>query len=164
MTASPLPSPDGADKARLTGSHPWALPIALSDEDRLSLASESCKAFPGECCGFLLGKDQDGIRQILEVIHIDNAAPDGEHRRFSIPPLQYMKAERYAAQKDVQILGVYHSHPSHAAVPSVHDLKLALPFFSYLILAVRNSQTPHVDHMQSWQLDSSGIFREETFT
>jgi proteasome lid subunit RPN8/RPN11 len=159
-----LPLPDGAEVARIAGLHPDAQALQIPDVGRLALAADACRAFPGECCGFLLGTEIDDVRVISEVIPINNAAPEGELRRFSIPPLDYMKAERYAEKSGVTILGIYHSHPEHAAVPSIYDLNLALPFFSYLILAVRNSQTPHVDHMRSWQLNSAGIFQEENIT
>ena len=69
-----------------------------------------------------------------------------------------MKAERYALENNTTLLGVYHSHPNHPAKPSVHDLKQAVPFFSYIILSV--SETA-VEDLTSWQLDTAGQFVQE---
>ena len=81
-----------------------------------------------------------------------------QRRRFAISDKDYLNAERHAAREGLTLLGVYHSHPLHPAIPSEHDLAVALPYFSYIIVSVQPEGTAHV---RSWQLDESRQFAEE---
>ena len=85
--------------------------------------------FPNECCGFFFGKDGE-IRQIQEAQVVPNSQEGDQRRRFVISAHDYMKAEKYALKSGLELLGVYHSHPQHPAIPSIHDLKVAVPGFS----------------------------------
>ncbi len=93
-------------------------------------------AYPLEACGFLLGSDKDGKRYITEIIVAENKSAENQKRRFVIDPLDYLKAERYALKQGLHLLGIYHSHPDHPALPSVHDLEFAQPYFSYFISSI----------------------------
>ncbi len=75
---------------------------------------------------------------------MDNHKEGDQRRRFEISDLDYMKAERHAAKEGLTLLGVYHSHPLHPAIPSEHDHTVAMPFFSYLIVSVQTEGTAHV--------------------
>jgi proteasome lid subunit RPN8/RPN11 len=83
-------------------------------------------------------------------------------RRFLIGPDEYRLAEKRAAETGRELLGFYHSHPDHPAVPSAFDLEHAWPNLSYIIVSVKKG-TP--DEMRSWRLkaDRSG-YDEETMT
>jgi proteasome lid subunit RPN8/RPN11 len=72
-----------------------------------------------------------------------------------------MKGEQYAIERGVQLLGIYHSHPNHPAIPSEHDRVAAQPFFSYVIISVQNGI---VDHTRSWLLNEHFQFDEEQYT
>jgi len=117
------------------------------------------KDFPDECVGFLYGTDSAGERIIRQAIPIKNSKEGDKRRRFEISPLDYMRAETYALTHQTTLLGVYHSHPQHPAIPSEHDLKQALPFFSYIILSVLDQKA---DIIRSWRLnEASHSFEEE---
>jgi proteasome lid subunit RPN8/RPN11 len=123
---------------------------------------DAVKAFPDECCGFMFGHEDDaGNRTITEALPINNAATENRRRRFVISPKDYMKGEQYAIEHDVQLLGIYHSHPNHPAIPSEHDRVAAQPFFSYVIISVQNGI---VDHARSWLLNENFQFDEEQYT
>lgn len=118
--------------------------------------------FPDECCGFMYGaENQEGNRIITEIRLVDNAKPGDKRRRFEITGKDYMMGERYAVEKDLLFLGIYHSHPNHPAIPSEHDRVAAQPFFSYIIVSVRDG---HTDHIRSWRLNDSFQFEEEIFS
>ncbi|MCP4440396.1 MAG: M67 family metallopeptidase [Aureispira sp.] len=106
--------------------------------------------YPNEACGFLLGEDHGESRTIQEVIAVPNVQKGDQKRRFAIAPLDYIQAERIALEKGLQLLGIYHSHPNHPALPSIHDLQQALPFFSYFIWSV---QDRHATKLTSWRLN-----------
>jgi len=112
--------------------------------------------YPNECCGFLYGAE-GSVRVIHEAKPVLNKVTENRKRRFEISPKDYLAAELYAVKNDLTLLGVYHSHPDHPAVPSIHDFQQAVPFFSYIIISVSGNR---VQSLRSWQL-SDGYFVEE---
>jgi proteasome lid subunit RPN8/RPN11 len=60
------------------------------------------------------------------------------------------------------VLGFYHSHPDHPAVPSDYDRDNALPFYSYVIVSVAGGKAAD---FRSWLLaEDRGSFGEEKIT
>lgn len=114
--------------------------------------------FPNECCGFFYGKDGKE-RNITLAIPVENSKEGDQRRRFEISAFDYMKAENFASENNITLLGIYHSHPNHPARPSEHDLKQAVPFFSYIIISVMNGK---VAKTTSWQLNDEFKFIEES--
>jgi len=87
--------------------------------------------------------------------------PAGEtspERRYAIAPATMLAAMRAGRARNLDIIGVYHSHPQHPAVPSEFDRACAWPDYSYLILSVKGDQT--VD-WQSWRLNLDRQFQPE---
>ena len=123
---------------------------------------DAVSAYPDECCGFMFGhEDAAGNRIVTQALPINNSAVENRKRRFVIAPKDYMKGEQYAIENDVQLLGIYHSHPNHPAIPSEHDRVAAQPFFSYVIISVQNGS---VDHTRSWLLNENFQFDEEEYS
>jgi proteasome lid subunit RPN8/RPN11 len=124
--------------------------------------NDAVNAFPDECCGFMFGnEDAAGNRTVTQALPINNSAVENRKRRFVISPKDYMKGERHAIANDVQLLGIYHSHPNHPAIPSEHDRVAAQPFFSYVIISVQNG---NIDHTRSWVLNDNFQFDEEEYS
>ena len=124
------------------------------------MVDHAIASYPLECCGFVFGKELPDGRVLSEVHRAPNNQSGDQRRRFEIDPLDYLKAERYALENEITLLGIYHSHPDHPAVPSIHDLKQAVAFFSYIILAAKKDK---VDNITSWQL-LGNEFEEEKIT
>ncbi len=116
-------------------------------------------AFPYECCGFFYGREENKRRIVTHALAIENSNTENPERRFNINPRQYREAEQFADKYDLLLLGVYHSHPGYPAIASEHDLKVALPWFSYLIFSVQDGNTADA---KSWRLTDSKQFEEET--
>lgn len=134
--------------------------ITINAEASESINADASAAFPNECCGFLYGheSEEDG-RQITIAVPVTNSKEGDQRRRFEISPLDYLRAEQFALQNDIQLLGVYHSHPNHPAIASEHDLAVAMPYFSYVIVSVMQGEI--ADH-KSWRLkDEEWVFEEE---
>jgi len=118
--------------------------------------------FPDECCGFLYGTElPDGTRTISKILEVDNSKSGDKRRRFEITGKDYMQAERFATENELILLGIYHSHPNHPAIPSEHDRVAAQPFFSYTIISVMQG---NIDHIRSWRLNDASQFEEENFS
>ena len=111
--------------------------------------------YPNEACGVMLGKD--GI--ITETVAADNQRTDSASNRYLINPLMYMRIEREADTRHLDVIGIYHSHPDVAARPSQFDLDHAWPNFSYLIVSVVKGKAVESN---SWRLrDDRSAFDQE---
>lgn len=130
------------------------------DIERLMLG-DALQAYPDECCGFLFGKEESGDRVLTDILVVNNAKKGDKRRRFEIAPKDYLKAERLADEKGLSLLGVYHSHPNHPAVPSEHDRVAAQPYFSYIIVSVNDGT---VNNVRSWRLNDEHQFEEENIS
>ena len=111
-----------------------------------------------ECCGFLFGYEHLENRTVTKTMVAENVTQGKRDQRFEIAPLEYLSAERFADQNNLQLLGIYHSHPNHSALPSEHDRLAAYPNFSYVILSVTNQKFTDI---RSWRLNGAFQFEEE---
>ncbi|MFT6725621.1 MAG: proteasome lid subunit RPN8/RPN11 [Litorivivens sp.] len=132
--------------------------INISHKANAVMVQDAIASFPNECCGFFFGKEVDS-RIVEHALPVTNEKKGDQRRRFSISPLDYMRAEQHAEAKGVKLLGIYHSHPLHPAWPSVHDRVQAMPWFSYVILSVNAND---VTHINSFQLNEARLFELET--
>lgn len=129
---------------------------------RDAIARHGETGYPDEICGFLLGTQADGEKQVRELVPVGNEWEETaeRRRRFMIAPQDFMREERRAREAGWQILGFYHSHPDHPARPSETDREAAWPGYSYVIQAVRDGRAAEV---QSWRLqDDREGYDEET--
>ena len=123
---------------------------------------DALKTYNDECCGFLFGSEnQAGDRIISDVVVVTNSSGENKNRRFVISPKDYLKAEQYALSNGLDLIGVYHSHPDHPAIPSEHDRVAAQPWFSYIIISVDKNG---IHDTRSWRLNEESIFEEEFFS
>lgn len=121
------------------------------------IRSHGERTFPNECCGIIFGTiDETGIDGITsiktaaELRPIENEFDDGEkYHRFLITEEQMLGAELYARKKGLEIVGIYHSHPNCASVPSEYDRSHAVPVYSFLITSIQNAKSVDV---QNWTL------------
>ena len=124
------------------------------DNDKLSYIKEQVKkSYPHECCGLLVGINTSE-RRVVEVCPVQNKNFERAHDRYVIETRDFEKVDKEAAKKGFQIIGVYHSHPDHPAVPSVHDTEQVCSnwFLSYIIVAIEKGDKIDV---KSW------VFNEE---
>ncbi|MGD1908412.1 MAG: M67 family metallopeptidase [Leptolyngbyaceae cyanobacterium] len=137
--------------------------------------------YPEECCGLIIGalSVQSRSKDVRQIHSLANqwmpevqtvTEPDGvkalgdpqrslsRRRRYWINPKDLLVAQREARDRGWVILGIYHSHPDHPAVPSECDRALAWPEYSYVILSVHQGT---VVDCQSWRLDDQHQFQPE---
>jgi proteasome lid subunit RPN8/RPN11 len=122
------------------------------------MVADALQTFPEECCGFFFGKENKDERLITKILIVNNSKEGDKTRRFEISAKNYLDAELIAEKSGLQLLGVYHSHPNHPAIPSEMDRMAAQPYFSYIILSIVNDDFQHI---RSWRLNDSFQFEEE---
>jgi proteasome lid subunit RPN8/RPN11 len=129
--------------------------VTLHPDVLAAIRDHGCHTYPHECCGALIGRH--GV--VAEVFALPNTTDEGPRRRFLVRPADYRTAESHAASLGQELLGFYHSHPDHPAIPSQYDLDHAWPFFSYVIVSVRDAVARE---LRSWRLrEDRSQFDEE---
>lgn len=136
------------------------------------------QTYPEECCGLLIGTiapdqtratvvetwqvenawsaESDAIRELYQSAHANQ--PSTKLERYWIDPRDLLNAQRYVRDHHLHLLGIYHSHPDHAAIPSECDRVLAWSHYSYWIVAVQHGMAQEVS---SWRLDDHHQFQRE---
>ena len=153
------------------------LQIQLEHLQAIRAHAES--TYPEECCGLLLGKFTSDRKELLEVRPTENAwqeetarelgqelaasgtiAPLTKERRYIIKPAEMLRVIKEARSRDLSLIGVYHSHPDHPAIPSECDRQLAWPEYSYIIVSVLQGKAGEI---LTWNLDEENQFQAESF-
>ncbi len=160
--------------------------IKLSAHHLAEMRAHAEREYPHECCGLLVGRIEDeGRTRIIAATHpvanefnqtaltlafgageagaaqADGSAAEERQHRMLIPPLEYARVERQYSQRGFGVVGNYHSHPDHPAVPSQFDLEHLAPWptMSYIVISVRQGRTVDV---RSWELATDRTrFNEE---
>ena len=160
--------------------------LELSPTLRAEMERHAEEGYPHEVCGFLIGRVKGDTRTLVAVRRVRNAWEDApeqraqlfgrreggptsaewndasEERRFLVSPEDTLAAmkEARALGEGCDLIGVYHSHPNHPAIPSKFDLDVATPEWSYVIVSVREGQAAE---FRSWVLPwGEEAFVEET--
>ena len=135
--------------------------ITISESLLREIRAHGIKDYPYECCGLLLGRYGADGKLVTETYPISNAREESAKRnRFLIEPEELMRGERYARERDLEVVGFYHSHPDSPAVPSQYDLEHAWPTYSYIIVS---TQLDTATDLFSWEQepDRSRFNQEE---
>lgn len=153
--------------------------LELGNEHLQLIGDRAERAYPQECCGLLLGRTQPDRKILVEVWESENVWDEDSgksfqldtdelnsdeigvftsERRYTIAPEAMLAAQRYARDAQLEIIGIYHSHPDCPAVPSECDRRWAWQYYSYAIASVVAGKM--VD-FQSWQLDDDRQFQPE---
>jgi proteasome lid subunit RPN8/RPN11 len=132
--------------------------LILNPDIKKQMNDEAFRCYPDECCGFFYGTENEAGRIVSDISTVSNTDEGNRKVRFSISPKEYMLAERKAEELNLQLLGVFHSHPDHPAIASETDRQSAMPFFSYIIISV--SMNAIMD-IRSWRLNEDRKFEEE---
>lgn len=134
--------------------------IYLNAQVFSAIAAHAERDYPHECGGMLIGRFEDGRKTVVETFPLENAREEeARHNRVLILPKDVLRAERYAREKKLDVVGYYHSHPDDKAVPSQYDLDHALPVWSYVIASVIKGK---VEDIRSWEMENDrSKFNEE---
>ena len=135
------------------------MPLKIGAGDVGHIHDHAKEAYPEECAGALVGMNVEGMKIVVDVWRAENTHEEERARRFLIEPLKIKEFEERAAERDMDVLGFYHSHPDHPAAPSEYDREHAWPGWSYVIASV---SAENVEDMRSWVLkgDRSGYDEE----
>ncbi|HEV8483960.1 MAG TPA: M67 family metallopeptidase [Blastocatellia bacterium] len=127
--------------------------IKVSREQLEGIKRHGEETYPHECCGFLLGTSDGNANELRELYRAQNEWQDADkpkladgrresrENRYLITPEQWKRADDYARERSIGIIGYYHSHPDHPARPSGFDLDHSCwPGESYIIVSIQHGK------------------------
>ena len=126
--------------------------LRLSDELAQRIRSHGEASYPHECCGALLGRGDGAEREIVDLLPLENRNGNSPRNRFAISPEDFRRAENVARESGLDLVGWYHSHPDHPALPSEFDRAHAWPWYSYVIVSVTQGRAGQIT---AWRLDDN---------
>jgi proteasome lid subunit RPN8/RPN11 len=109
--------------------------LRLPEHAYLEIIGHSLDGYPLEVCGLLAG-----VGERVDVFYpCRNAAQSA--RVYEIDGRDYLKADRDAEARGVELLGVMHSHTHTDAYPSPTDIDQAPdPNWHYVIVSLREAE------------------------
>lgn len=93
--------------------HKLLVPRATVDE----MIAQARAELPNECVGLLMGTVDGVVTRRYPLVNVL-----ADPKRFESEPRSMFEAEKARRAEGLEILAVYHSHPTSRAVPSKHDL------------------------------------------
>lgn len=139
-----------------------------------AIAAHAEATYPDECVGLLLGRYEGEVKVVVAVYQVENRwagqvelgegdDPESRRDRFYLDPRDYLRADRDAQSRGLDLVGCYHSHPDSAATPSERDrvgaAAIAGTSFAFAIQSVRAGGAAE---LRSWLLvDEGARFAEE---
>jgi proteasome lid subunit RPN8/RPN11 len=124
--------------------------LAIGAEARARIVAEAERAYPHECCGLLVGRREGEAVRVEAAPAAANENTDRPRVWYDLSQQDWLRIDREARARGLDILGVYHSHPDHPARPSEGDRSRALGSYVYVIAAVEKGR---YKEMTAWQLD-----------
>ena len=117
------------------------------------MLKEAKIAYPYECCGLLVGNSNNSGKVVHKIYSVENKNKVRAVDRYEIDSKEFDEVDREATKKGLNIIGIYHSHPDHPAVPSAFDKECANAWteYSYIIISVKNGKE---EELKSWCFDS----------
>jgi len=121
--------------------------------DILAAMLEHSRAeLPNECCGLLAGRVADGVGVVTKRLPLVNSA--ASPTEYWSEPRSMLQAEKTMRAEQLDLLAVYHSHPTSPPIPSRTDL--ARNFYGesvqHLIISLEKPQ----GEVRAWRLREDG--------
>jgi proteasome lid subunit RPN8/RPN11 len=108
--------------------------MKITDAQLKQIYAHAADIYPRECCGFLLGTFDAGglVQQVQPATNQNTDRTD----RFVISPEEFARVQFDVDDAELDIIGIYHSHPDWPAIPSQTDMDSAWDEVYYLIVSV----------------------------
>jgi proteasome lid subunit RPN8/RPN11 len=101
--------------------------LSLSKKQWVEMRTHVARQIPLEACGLLAGKND----RVEKVLPVRNQAQSPV--RYVMDPYEQLKAFSWIESHDLDLLGIFHSHPTGPETASVTDIAEAAYEVVYLI-------------------------------
>jgi proteasome lid subunit RPN8/RPN11 len=134
--------------------------IRIEAEPWGEMIAHARSTYPEECCGAMLGTVNGEEKTVRMAMRLENAYGGERRARYELRPEDLLNADREARSRDMDLVGIYHSHPDCGAYFSETDLKNSCPWYSFVVLSIHRGE---FDHANSWlpNLEQTEAQKEE---
>jgi proteasome lid subunit RPN8/RPN11 len=115
-------------------AQPWEQMVAHAQE-----------TYPDECVGVMLGEISDETKLVTISKRMENVHDGPRQARYELSPADLLAADREARSLKLDVIGIYHSHPDADAYFSQTDLKNSCPWYSFVVLSIKNGKFDHAN-------------------
>lgn len=124
---------------------------------RRKLAGIVVAGYPYETCGLLIGTQNAGEVHVARLTQARNLNTERAHDRYELDPRDFLAGDKQAQAAELEIVGIWHSHPDHPALPSETDRVGAWEGYSYVIASVTRAG---IADLRSFRLISNDFVEE----
>jgi proteasome lid subunit RPN8/RPN11 len=121
--------------------------IRIEPEPWAAMLAHARQVYPDECCGVMLGISENGAKSVSAALPLENSFEGPRAARYELRPEDLIAAEKAARGRNLDLIGIYHSHPDCDAYFSQTDLKNSCPWYSFVVLSIRGGEFHHAN---SW--------------
>ena len=125
--------------------------LYINKKDAEELVEHAKREAPNEACGILAGNDGK-VNRVYLMTNTDKSS-----QSFFMDPKEQIRVMKDIRKSQLEIVGIYHSHPETEAFPSEHDVSLA--FYedtSYVIISLKEGE-----NIRSFKIKDKKISEEE---
>ena len=121
--------------------------IRIEPEPWAAMVAHARASYPNECCGAMLGVTDGESKTVRESVALQNAFEGAQAARYELRPEDLLAADKAARERQMDLIGIYHSHPDCDAYFSKTDLQNSCPWYSFVVLSIKRGE---FDHANSW--------------
>jgi len=134
--------------------------IRIESEPWAEMVAHARETYPNECCGAMLGSTDGEQKAVRVAIRLRNAFEGAQAARYELRPEDLLAADKAARERNMDLIGIYHSHPDCDAYFSKTDLQNSCPWYSFVVLSIQKGEFHHAN---SWlpNVDQTYAAKEE---
>ncbi len=134
--------------------------IRIDSEPWAEMVAHARETYPNECCGAMLGSTDGEQKAVRVAIRLRNAFEGAQAARYELRPEDLLAADKAARERNMDLIGIYHSHPDCDAYFSKTDLQNSCPWYSFVVLSIQKGEFHHAN---SWlpNVDQTEAAKEE---
>ena len=121
--------------------------IRIESEPWEAMVSHARRTYPNECCGAMLGSIRGDDKTVHAALPLENVFDGAQTARYELRPQDLLAADKAARERQMDLIGIYHSHPDCGAYFSKTDLQNSCPWYSFVVLSIQKGE---FDHANSW--------------
>ena len=117
--------------------------IRIEPEPWANMVAHARQTYPNECCGAMLGSIDGAGKTVRVALPLENAFDGVQAARYELRPQDLLGADKIARARQMDLIGIYHSHPDCGAHFSKTDLQNSCPWYSFVVLSVQKGEFDH---------------------
>ncbi|HYP14998.1 MAG TPA: M67 family metallopeptidase [Bryobacteraceae bacterium] len=117
--------------------------IRIEPDAWTRMVSHARSTFPNECCGAMLGTIDGDRKLVTQAVPLENAFEGEQGARYELRQQDLLAADSEARRQGMDLIGIFHSHPDCDAYFSKTDLENSCPWYSFVILSIKNGEFDH---------------------